>query len=250
LRRDRDLEEQPLAPATLAQGNRPAPAQRPPVWLQGSRGPAWKRLFRLDWRLDAAGGGRDSAAIPVGPGPRVGAPTCQELHRRVLLRELDFRLEAEHAARSAADPLKTPASAFPGDLELSKPPVCSVWISYRDQYHRSTRLWRPATNRGRRGGEGRASSCSKLVRFGFLSRRSPFRQPWRWPRWRPDLLRLRDMGQIPHGCAADWALVRAAAGRECLGLVVNLQGARVIAAGIDARAGAPSGGGGGGVGGG
>jgi predicted unusual protein kinase regulating ubiquinone biosynthesis (AarF/ABC1/UbiB family) len=91
-----DLEETPLGAASLAQVHRASLRSGRQVVLKVQR-PGLERVFRSDLEV------LQQLAAVVQRHPRWGrgrdwVGIAQEC-RRVLLRELDFRLEAEHAAR-------------------------------------------------------------------------------------------------------------------------------------------------------
>lgn len=112
-----DLDDQPLAAASLAQVHRASLRSGRQVVLKIQR-PRLERLFRLDLEIMQQvaavlqrhpkwGRGRDWVAI---------AQEC----RRVLLRELDFRIEAQYAARFRQQFLDDPKIRVPAVVwELS-----------------------------------------------------------------------------------------------------------------------------------
>ncbi len=128
-----DLDENPLAAASLAQVHRASLRSGRQVVLKIQR-PGLESVFRLDLevmqqvasvlqRHPQWGRGRDWVAI---------AQEC----RRVLLRELDFRLEAQHAARFRQQFLDDPRILVPGVIwELS---TRQCFVSITCQASRST----------------------------------------------------------------------------------------------------------------
>ncbi|NDC15431.1 MAG: AarF/ABC1/UbiB kinase family protein, partial [Synechococcaceae bacterium WB9_2_170] len=112
-----DLEPTPLGSASLAQVHRASLRSGRQVVLKVQR-PGLEQLFRLDLEV------LQQLAAVVQRHPRWGrgrdwVGIAQEC-RRVLLRELDFRLEAEHAARFRQQFLDDPGIRVPGVIwELS-----------------------------------------------------------------------------------------------------------------------------------
>ena len=112
-----DLETEPLGSASLAQVHRASLRSGRQVVLKVQR-PGLERTFRLDLQV------LQQVAAAVQRHPRWGQGRdwigiAQEC-RRVLLRELDFRLEAEHAARFRQQFLSDPGIRVPAVIwELS-----------------------------------------------------------------------------------------------------------------------------------
>ncbi|MFZ4565900.1 MAG: ABC1 kinase family protein [Prochlorococcaceae cyanobacterium] len=227
-----EIEPVPLGSASLAQVHRAQLRSGRDVVLKLQR-PGLERLFRLDLQVmqqvaavlqrhPSWGRGRDWVAM---------AREC----RRVLLRELDFRLEAEHAARFRQQFLDDDGVRIPAVVwELSSERVLcldylpGIKITDRDS------LVARGIDPSQVAEKGAASYLKQLVRFGFFHA-DPH----------PGNLAVADdgaliyydfgmMGQVsPRLRNRIGAMVRAAAARDAAGLVNELQAAGVIAAGID-----------------
>jgi predicted unusual protein kinase regulating ubiquinone biosynthesis (AarF/ABC1/UbiB family) len=227
-----EIEPVPLGSASLAQVHRAQLRSGRDVVLKLQR-PGLERLFRLDLQVmqqvaavlqrhPSWGRGRDWVAM---------AREC----RRVLLRELDFRLEAEHAARFRQQFLDDDGVRIPAVVwELSSERVLcldylpGIKITDRDS------LVARGIDPSQVAEKGAASYLKQLVRFGFFHA-DPH----------PGNLAVADdgaliyydfgmMGQVsPRLRNRIGAMVRAAAARDAAGLVHELQAAGVIAAGID-----------------
>jgi len=227
-----EIEPVPLGSASLAQVHRAKLRSGRDVVLKLQR-PGLERLFRLDLQVmqqvaavlqrhPSWGRGRDWVAM---------AREC----RRVLLRELDFRLEAEHAARFRQQFLDDDGVRIPAVVwELSSERVLcldylpGIKITDRDS------LVARGIDPSQVAEKGAASYLKQLVRFGFFHA-DPH----------PGNLAVADdgaliyydfgmMGQVsPRLRNRIGAMVRAAAARDAAGLVHELQAAGVIAAGID-----------------
>ena len=227
-----DIQEQPLGSASLAQVHRARLRSGRQVVLKIQR-PGLERLFRLDLEV------MQQVAAVVQRHPRWGqgrewVPIAQEC-RRVLLRELDFRLEAEHAARFRQqflgdDGIRVPAVIW----ELSSRRV--LCLDYLPGIKITDRpaLVAAGIDPAAVAEKGAASYLQQLVRFGFFHA-DPH----------PGNLAVADdgaliyydfgmMGQISQRLRSRIGrMVRAAAARDPAALVEELQGAGVIAAGID-----------------
>lgn len=227
-----EIEPVPLGSASLAQVHRAKLRSGRDVVLKLQR-PGLERLFRLDLQVmqqvaaalqrhPSWGRGRDWVAM---------AREC----RRVLLRELDFRLEAEHAARFRQQFLDDEAVRIPAVVwELSSERVLCLdylpGIKITDRDSLVARGIDPSAV----AEKGAASYLKQLVRFGFFHA-DPH----------PGNLAVADdgaliyydfgmMGQVsPRLRNRIGAMVRAAAARDAAGLVQELQAAGVIAADID-----------------
>ncbi|MFM7228643.1 MAG: ABC1 kinase family protein [Cyanobacteriota bacterium] len=227
-----EIEPVPLGSASLAQVHRAKLRNGRDVVLKLQR-PGLERLFRLDLQVmqqvaaalqrhPSWGRGRDWVAM---------AREC----RRVLLRELDFRLEAEHAARFRQQFLDDEAVRIPAVVwELSSERVLCLdylpGIKITDRDSLVARGIDPSAV----AEKGAASYLKQLVRFGFFHA-DPH----------PGNLAVADdgaliyydfgmMGQVsPRLRNRIGAMVRAAAARDAAGLVQELQAAGVIAADID-----------------
>ncbi|MFW6730704.1 MAG: ABC1 kinase family protein [Synechococcus sp.] len=227
-----EIEPVPLGSASLAQVHRAKLRSGRDVVLKLQR-PGLERLFRLDLQVmqqvaaalqrhPSWGRGRDWVSM---------AREC----RRVLLRELDFRLEAEHAARFRQQFLDDEAVRIPAVVwELSSERVLCLdylpGIKITDRDSLVARGIDPSAV----AEKGAASYLKQLVRFGFFHA-DPH----------PGNLAVADdgaliyydfgmMGQVsPRLRNRIGAMVRAAAARDAAGLVQELQAAGVIAADID-----------------
>ncbi len=227
-----ELDEDPLGAASLAQVHRASLKNGRKVVLKIQR-PGLEKLFRLDlevMRQVAAllqrnpnwSNGRDWVAI---------AKECQ----RVLLRELDFRIEAEYAARFRQQFLEDSKIHIPGVVwELSTSKVLCLdyvpGIKITDK--------EALSNRGINGSEiaeiGAASYLQQLVRYGFFHA-DP--HPGNLAVGADGSLIYYDFGMM--GIISDdlrsriGAMVRAAAVKDAGALVKELQSAGLITMGID-----------------
>jgi len=227
-----EIEPVPLGSASLAQVHRAQLRSGRDVVLKLQR-PGLERLFRLDLQVmqqvaavlqrhPSWGRGRDWVAM---------AREC----RRVLLRELDFRLEAEHAARFRQQFLDDDGVRIPAVVwELSSERVLCLdylpGIKITDRDSLVARGIDPAQVAER----GAASYLKQLVRFGFFHA-DP--HPGNLAVAEDGALIYYDfgmMGQVsPRLRNRIGSMVRAAAARDATTLVQELQAAGVIAAGID-----------------
>jgi predicted unusual protein kinase regulating ubiquinone biosynthesis (AarF/ABC1/UbiB family) len=227
-----DLEEEPLGSASLAQVHRASLRSGRQVVLKVQR-PGLERLFRLDLevlqqvaalvqRHPRWGRGRDWVAI---------AQEC----RRVLLRELDFRLEAQHAARFRQQFLDDPGIRIPAVVwELSgRRVLCLDYVPGIKISNRQA-LQEAGIEPAAVAEKGAASYLQQLVRFGFFHA-DP--HPGNLAVARDGALIYYDfgmMGQLSGRLRARLGrMVSLAAARDAGGLVGELQAAGVIAAGID-----------------
>ncbi len=227
-----DLEPVPLGSASLAQVHRASLRSGRQVVLKVQR-PGLERLFRLDLEV------LQQVAAVVQRHPRWGqgrdwvgiAKEC----RRVLLRELDFRLEAEHAARFRQQFLDDPGIRIPAVVwELSARRVLCLdyvpGIKINDRQALLDAGIEPAAV----AEKGAASYLQQLVRFGFFHA-DP--HPGNLAVGSDGALIYYDfgmMGQLSGRLRSRLGrMVRAAAGRDAALLVQELQGAGVIAAGSD-----------------
>jgi predicted unusual protein kinase regulating ubiquinone biosynthesis (AarF/ABC1/UbiB family) len=227
-----DLEVDPLGSASLAQVHRASLRSGRQVVFKVQR-PGLERLFRLDLevlqqvasavqRHPRWGQGRDWIAI---------AKEC----RRVLLRELDFRLEAQHAARFRQQFLDDPGIRIPAVVwELSSRRVLCLdyvpGIKINDRQALIQAGVEPATV----AEKGAASYLQQLVRFGFFHA-DP--HPGNLAVAPDGALIYYDFGMMGHLSerlrSRLGRMVRAAATRDATSLVEELQQAGVIATGID-----------------
>ena len=227
-----DLESEPLGSASLAQVHRASLRSGRQVVLKVQR-PGLERTFRLDLEV------MQQVAAAVQRHPRWGRGRdwigiAQEC-RRVLLRELDFRLEAEHAARFRQQFLDDPGIRIPAVVwELSTRRVlCLDYVPGIKITDRQALLEAgivPAAI----AEKGAASYLQQLVRFGFFHA-DP--HPGNLAVAADGALIYYDfgmMGQLSSRLRGRLgSMVRAAAGRDAAGLVKELQLAGVIAPGVD-----------------
>ncbi len=227
-----DLEPVPLGSASLAQVHRASLRSGRQVVLKVQR-PGLERLFRLDLEV------LQQVAAVVQRHPRWGqgrdwvgiAKEC----RRVLLRELDFRLEAEHAARFRQQFLDDPGIRIPAVVwELSARRVLCLdyvpGIKITDRQALLEAGIEPAAV----AEKGAASYLQQLVRFGFFHA-DP--HPGNLAVGSDGALIYYDfgmMGQLSGRLRSRLGrMVRAAASRDAALLVQELQAAGVIAANVD-----------------
>ncbi|MEX1322862.1 MAG: AarF/ABC1/UbiB kinase family protein [Synechococcaceae cyanobacterium] len=227
-----DLDPSPLGSASLAQVHRASLRSGRQVVLKVQR-PGLEHLFRLDLEV------LQQVAALVQRHPRWGrgrdwvgiAKEC----RRVLLRELDFRLEAEHAARFRQQFLDDPGIRIPAVIwELSSRRVlCLDYVPGIKVTDRQALLAGGIDPAGV-AEKGAASYLQQLVRFGFFHA-DP--HPGNLAVAADGALIYYDfgmMGQISGRLRSRLGrMVRAAAGRDAGSLVQELQAAGVIAAGVD-----------------
>lgn len=227
-----DLETTPLGSASLAQVHRASLRSGRQVVLKVQR-PGLERLFRLDLEV------LQQVAAVVQRHPRWGqgrdwvgiAKEC----RRVLLRELDFRLEAEHAARFRQQFLDDPGIRIPAVVwELSARRV--LCLDYLPGIKITDRqaLLDAGIDPAAVAEKGAASYLQQLVRFGFFHA-DP--HPGNLAVASDGALIYYDygmMGQLSGRLRARLGrMVQAAASRDAAALVEELQAAGVIAAGVD-----------------
>jgi predicted unusual protein kinase regulating ubiquinone biosynthesis (AarF/ABC1/UbiB family) len=227
-----DLDPEPLGAASLAQVHRASLRSGRQVVLKIQR-PGLERLFRLDLevmqqvaavlqRHPTWGVGRDWVSI---------AQEC----RRVLLRELDFRLEAEHAARFRQQFLDDPGIRIPAVVwELTTRRVlCLDYVPGIKITDRAAIL-EAGIDPAAVAEKGAASYLQQLVRFGFFHA-DP--HPGNLAVARDGALIYYDFGMV--GSLSQrlrgrlGRMVTAAAARDAAGLVSELQAAGVIAPDID-----------------
>jgi len=227
-----DLESEPLGSASLAQVHRASLRSGRQVVLKVQR-PGLERTFRLDLEV------MQQVAAAVQRHPRWGRGRdwigiAQEC-RRVLLRELDFRLEAEHAARFRQQFLDDPGIRIPAVVwELSTRRVLCLdyvpGIKITDRQALIEAGIVPAAV----AEKGAASYLQQLVRFGFFHA-DP--HPGNLAVAADGALIYYDfgmMGQLSSRLRGRLgSMVRAASGRDAAGLVKELQQAGVIAPGVD-----------------
>ncbi len=227
-----DLESEPLGSASLAQVHRASLRSGRQVVLKVQR-PGLERLFRLDLEV------LQQVAAVVQRHPRWGrgrdwVAIAQEC-RRVLLRELDFRLEAQHAARFRQQFLDDPGIRIPAVVwELSSRRVlCLDYVPGIKITNRQA-LLEAGIAPAAVAEKGAASYLQQLVRFGFFHA-DP--HPGNLAVARDGALIYYDfgmMGQVSGRLRSRLGrMVRAAASRDAAALVSELQAAGLIASGID-----------------
>ncbi|MGB7563605.1 MAG: AarF/ABC1/UbiB kinase family protein [Prochlorococcaceae cyanobacterium] len=227
-----DLEAEPLGAASLAQVHRASLRSGRQVVLKIQR-PGLERVFRLDLdilqqvaalfqRHPRWGEGRDWVGI---------AQEC----RRVLIRELDFRTEAEHAARFRQQFLDDPLIRVPAVVwELSTRRVLCLDYLPGIKITDRAALIEAGIDPAAVAERGAASYLQQLVRYGFFHA-DP--HPGNLAVAADGGLIYYDfgmMGQISQRLRGRLGrMVRVAAARDAAGLVEELQAAGVIARGID-----------------
>jgi predicted unusual protein kinase regulating ubiquinone biosynthesis (AarF/ABC1/UbiB family) len=227
-----DLEAVPLGAASLAQVHRASLRSGRQVVFKIQR-PGLERLFRLDLEV------LQQVAAVLQRHPRWGVgrdwvSIAQEC-RRVLLRELDFRVEAEHAARFRQQFLDDPGIRVPAVVwELSTRRV--LCLDYLPGIKITDRpaLIEAGIDPSAVAEKGAASYLQQLVRFGFFHA-DP--HPGNLAVAADGALVYYDfgmMGQISQRLRSRLGrMVTAAAARDASSLVRELQAAGVIAEGID-----------------
>lgn len=227
-----DLDEQPLAAASLAQVHRASLRSGRQVVLKIQR-PGLEHLFRLDLdvmqQVAAAcqkhpswGRGRDWVSM---------AKEC----RRVLLRELDFRVEAQYAARFRQQFLDEPDIRVPGVVwELSTRRILCLDYLPGIKVNDRQALIEAEIDPASVAEIGASSYLQQLVRFGFFHA-DP--HPGNLAVASDGALIYYDFGMM--GLLTDslrrrlGAMVRAAAKRDASALVEEMQAAGVIASDVD-----------------
>ena len=227
-----DLDDQPLAAASLAQVHRASLRSGRQVVLKIQR-PRLERLFRLDLQIMQQvaavlqrhpkwGRGRDWVGI---------AQEC----RRVLLRELDFRVEAQYAARFRQQFLDDSRIRVPAVVwELSTRRVLCLDYLPGIKVNDLEALLKAGIDPSAVAELGAASYLQQLVRFGFFHA-DP--HPGNLAVAPDGALIYYDFGMM--GLLSDslrrrlGSMIRAAAARDAAALVEELQAAGLIAYGID-----------------
>jgi predicted unusual protein kinase regulating ubiquinone biosynthesis (AarF/ABC1/UbiB family) len=227
-----DLEEVPLGAASLAQVHRASLRSGRQVVFKIQR-PGLERLFRLDLEV------MQQVAAVLQRHPRWGegrdwVSIAQEC-RRVLLRELDFRLEAEHAARFRQQFLDDPGIRIPAVVwELTTRRVLCLDYVPGIKINDREALIEAGIDPAAVAEKGAASYLQQLVRFGFFHA-DP--HPGNLAVARDGALIYYDFGMV--GSLSQrlrsrlGRMVTAAAARDAGALVNELQAAGVIAAGVD-----------------
>ncbi|MGC6482390.1 MAG: ABC1 kinase family protein [Synechococcus sp.] len=227
-----DLDQQPLGAASLAQVHRASLRSGRQVVLKIQR-PGLERLFRLDLevmqqvaavlqRHPSWGRGRDWVAI---------AQEC----RRVLLRELDFRVEAQYAARFRQQFLDDSRIRVPGVIwELSSRRVLCLDYLPGIKINDRAALLDAGIDPSAVAEIGADSYLQQLVRYGFFHA-DP--HPGNLAVASDGALIYYDFGMM--GLLSErlrrrlGSMVRVAAARDASGLVTEMQAAGVIASDID-----------------
>ena len=227
-----DLDPEPLGAASLAQVHRASLRSGRQVVLKVQR-PGLDRLFRLDLdvmqqvaavlqRHPSWGRGRDWPAM---------AREC----RRVLLRELDFRVEAQYAARFRQQFLDDERIRIPGVVwELSSRRVLCLDYLPGIKINDREALIDAGIDPSAVAEIGAASYLKQLVRFGFFHA-DP--HPGNLAVASDGALIYYDFGMM--GLLSDalrrrlGSMIRAAAARDSAALVEEMQAAGVIAREID-----------------
>ena len=227
-----DIEEQPLGAASLAQVHRASLRSGRQVVFKIQR-PGLERLFRLDLEVMQ----QVAAVLQRHPQWGVGrdwVSIAQEC-RRVLLRELDFRLEAEHAARFRQQFLDDPGIRIPAVVwELTTRRVLCLDYVPGIKINDRQALIEAGIDPSAVAEKGAASYLQQLVRFGFFHA-DP--HPGNLAVARDGALIYYDFGMV--GTLSQrlrsrlGRMVTAAAARDASSLVLELQAAGVIATDID-----------------
>jgi len=227
-----DIEAEPLGAASLAQVHRASLRSGRQVVFKIQR-PGLERLFRLDLEV------MQQVAAALQRHPRWGlgrdwVSIAQEC-RHVLLRELDFRLEAEHAARFRQQFLDDPSIRIPAVVwELSSRRVLCLDYVPGIKINDRAALLEAGIDPAAVAEKGAASYLQQLVRFGFFHA-DP--HPGNLAVARDGALIYYDFGMM--GTLSQrlrsrlGRMVTAAAARDAGALVQELQAAGVIATGID-----------------
>ena len=227
-----DLDPDPLGAASLAQVHRASLRSGRQVVLKVQR-PGLDRLFRLD--LDVM----QQVAAVLQRHPDWGRgrdwPAMARECRRVLLRELDFRVEAQYAARFRQQFLDDDRIRIPGVIwELSSRRVLCLDYLPGIKVNDRAALIEAGIEPAAVAEIGAASYLKQLVRFGFFHA-DP--HPGNLAVASDGALIYYDFGMM--GLLSDalrrrlGSMVRAAAARDSAALVEELQAAGVIARGID-----------------
>ena len=227
-----DLDPEPLGAASLAQVHRASLRSGRKVVFKIQR-PGLERLFRLDLEVMQ----QVAAVLQRHPSWGVGrdwVSIAQEC-RRVLLRELDFRLEAEHAARFRQQFLDDPGIRIPAVVwELTTRRVLCLDYVPGIKINDREALIEAGIDPAAVAEKGAASYLQQLVRFGFFHA-DP--HPGNLAVARDGALIYYDFGMVgslSQGLRSRLGrMVTAAAARDAGALVSELQAAGVIAAEID-----------------
>ena len=227
-----DLDPEPLGAASLAQVHRASLRSGRQVVLKVQR-PGLDRLFRLD--LDVMQ--QVAAVLQRHSSWRRGRdwPAMARECRRVLLRELDFRVEAQYAARFRQQFLDDDRIRIPGVVwELSSRRVLCLDYLPGIKINDREALIEAGINPSAVAEIGAASYLKQLVRFGFFHA-DP--HPGNLAVASDGALIYYDFGMM--GLLSDalrrrlGSMIRAAAARDSAALVEEMQAAGVIAREID-----------------
>ena len=227
-----DLDPEPLGAASLAQVHRASLRSGRQVVLKVQR-PGLDRLFRLDLEV------MQQVAAVLQRNPSWGRgrdwPAMARECRRVLLRELDFRVEAQYAARFRQQFLDDERIRIPGMVwELSTRRVLCLDYLPGIKVNDREALLEAGVDPAAVAEVGAASYLKQLVRFGFFHA-DP--HPGNLAVASDGALIYYDFGMM--GLLSDGlrrrlgAMVRAAAARDSAALVEEMQAAGVISGGID-----------------
>jgi len=227
-----DLDPEPLGAASLAQVHRATLRSGRQVVLKVQR-PGLDRLFKLD--LDVM----QQVAAVLQRHPSWGRgrewPAMARECRRVLLRELDFRVEAQYAARFRQQFLDDERIRIPGVVwELSSRKVLCLDYLPGIKVNDREALMASGIDPSAVAEIGAASYLKQLVRFGFFHA-DP--HPGNMAVASDGALIYYDFGMM--GLLSDalrrrlGSMIRAAAARDSSALVEEMQAAGVIARAID-----------------
>ena len=227
-----DLDPEPLGAASLAQVHRASLRSGRQVVLKVQR-PGLEWLFRLDLEV------MQQVAAVLQRHPNWGRgrdwPAMARECRRVLLRELDFRVEAQYAARFRQQFLDDPRIRIPGVIweQSTRRVLCLDYLPGIKVNDRDA-LLEAGIDPSAVAEIGAASYLKQLVRFGFFHA-DP--HPGNLAVAADGALIYYDFGMM--GLLSDGlrrrlgAMVAAAAARDSAALVDEMQAAGVITAGID-----------------
>ena len=227
-----DLDPEPLGAASLAQVHRASLRSGRQVVLKVQR-PGLEELFRLDLEV------MQQVAAMLQRHPNWGRgrdwPAMARECRRVLMRELDFRVEAQYAARFRQQFLDDDQIRIPGVIwELSTRRVLCLDYLPGIKINDRAGLIDAGIDPAAVAEIGAASYLKQLVRFGFFHA-DP--HPGNLAVASDGALIYYDFGMM--GLLSDGlrrrlgAMVRAAASRDAAALVDELQAAGVITSSID-----------------
>ena len=227
-----DLQQEPLGAASLAQVHLARLGSGRKVVLKIQR-PGLQRLFRLDLDVMQQVAGLMQRHPSWGKG-RDWIGIAKE-SRRVLLRELDFRKEAQYAARFRQQFLDDPRIRIPGVIwDLSTQRILCLDYLPGIKVNDRKSILASGVNPSEVAEIGAASYLQQLVRYGFFHA-DP--HPGNLAVASDGALIYSDFGMM--GSVSDrlrrriGSMVRAAAARDATTLVTELQAAGVIATGVE-----------------